>query len=37
MQGYNGVIALVLRLQEDYIIRNIWNLAREVIKEYLGC
>ena len=34
-QGHNRATALVLRIQEEYIIRNIWKLAREVIKEYL--
>ena len=34
-QGHNGATALVLRLQEEYIIRNVWNLARKIIKEYL--
>ncbi len=35
MQGHNGAIALVVRLQENYIIRNVWNLIKEVIKECL--
>ena len=34
MQGYNGAIVLVARLQQEYIIRNVWNLVREVIREY---
>ena len=27
-QGYNRVIALVLKLQEEYIIYKIWKIAR---------
>src|SRR6266567_2074280 len=36
-QGYNRATALVLRLQEEYIIRNVWNLTRKIIKECLDC
>ena len=34
-QGHNRATALVLRLQEEYIIRNIQNLARKITREYL--
>jgi len=27
MQGYNKVMALVARLQEEYIIHGIWGIA----------
>ena len=27
-QSYNGVIALINRLQEEYIIYKIWKIAR---------
>ncbi len=35
IQGYNGATALVLRLQEEYIIRNVQSIVREVIRECL--
>ena len=37
IQGHNRVIALVARLQEEYVINGIYGIAREVIKEYLDC
>ena len=30
-------MALVVRLQEEYIINRIHKIAKEVIKEYLDC
>ena len=36
-QRYNRVIALVTRLGQEYIIRNIWRIARKVIKECPDC
>ena len=35
--GYNGVTALMMRIQEEYIIDGIYEIARRVIKEYLNC
>jgi len=32
-QRHNGVTALVARLGREYIIRNIWKIAKKVIKE----
>ena len=37
MQGYNGAIVLVIRLQEEYVINGIYGITREVIKECLDC
>jgi len=36
-QRHNGAIALVARLGKEYIIKNIWKIARRVIKEYPNC
>ena len=36
-QGHNGAIALVVRLQEEYIIYGIWGIARKVISKCLDC
>ena len=37
IQRHNGVIALVARLQEKYIIYRIQGIARKIISEYLNC
>ena len=34
MQGHNKATALVVRLGQEYIIKNIQKIARKVIKEY---
>jgi len=36
-QRHNGAIALVTRLGKEYIIRNVWKIARKVIREYPDC
>jgi len=36
-QRHNGVIVLVTRLGQEYIIRNIWKIARKVIRECPDC
>ena len=36
-QGHNGAMALVARLQEEYIIYGIWGIARKVINECPDC
>ena len=36
-QGYNGVTALVKRLEKEYIIRNVWKIAKKVTKKYPDC
>ncbi len=33
-QRHNGAIALVARLQEEYIIYKIWGIAQKVVGEY---
>jgi len=33
-QRHNKAIALVARLSKEYIIRNIWKIARKVTREY---
>jgi len=37
IQRYNGTTALVTRLRQEYIIKNIWKIARKVTKEYPDC
>ena len=37
IQGYNRVIALAARLQEEYVINRIYGIAKKVIKECLDC
>ena len=37
IQGHNGVIALVARLQEEYIIYKVWKIARKVMGKCLDC
>ena len=37
MQGHNRAIALVARLQEEYIINKIHRITKETIKEYPDC
>jgi len=32
-QRHNRATALIARLGQEYIIRNVWKIAREVIKE----
>jgi len=36
-QRHNGVTALIARLGKEYIVRNIWKIARKVIREYPDC
>jgi len=36
-QRHNRIIALIVRLRQEYIIRNIWKIARQVIKECPDC
>jgi len=36
-QRHNKATALVARLGQKYIIRNIWKTARKVTKECLDC
>ena len=36
-QRHNGTTALVARLDREYIIRNVWKIARKVIKECPDC
>jgi len=33
-QGHNRATALVVRLGQEYIIRNVWKIAKKVTKEY---
>jgi len=37
IQRHNGTTALVTKLQTKYIIKDIWNIARKVVKEYPDC
>ncbi len=37
IQGYNGVIVLVARLQKEYIIYRIWKIVRKIIGKCLDC
>ena len=37
IQGYTGVVGLVARLQEEYIVHRIWKIAREIIGKCLDC
>jgi len=36
-QRHNRVTALVAKLRQEYIIRNIWKIAKKVIKECPDC
>ena len=36
-QRHNRATALITRLGREYIIRNVWRIARKVIKECLDC
>jgi len=36
-QRYNRTIMLIIKLKQKYIVRNIWKIARKVIKEYPNC
>jgi len=36
-QKHNKATALVVRLGQEYIIRNIWKIARKITKEYPNC
>jgi len=36
-QGHNRVIALVTRLGQEYIIKNVWKIARKITKECPDC
>jgi len=36
-QRHNKVIALIARLGQEYIIRNIWKITRQLTKEYPDC
>jgi len=37
IQGHNGAMALVARLQEKYIIHGIWGITQKVINECPDC
>ena len=37
IQGYNGAIVLIARLQKEYIIHRIWKIARKVTGKCLDC
>ena len=37
IQGHSGAMALVVRLQEKYIIYGIWGVTWKVVSEYLDC
>jgi len=32
-QGHNRATALVVRLGQEYIVKNVWKIVRKVIKE----
>jgi len=36
-QRHNRAIVLVARLRQEYIIRNVWKIARKVTKECPDC
>jgi len=36
-QRHNKAIALVAKLGREYIVKNIWKIARKVIKECPDC
>jgi len=36
-QRHNKATVLVTRLRQEYIIKNIWKIARKVTKECLDC
>ena len=36
-QRHNRAIALVARLGQEYIVRNIWKIARKVTRECPDC
>ena len=36
-QRHNRATALVARLGKEYIIRNVWKIAKKVTREYLDC
>ena len=36
-QRHNRATALVARLGREYIVRNVWKIAKKVIKEYPDC
>ena len=37
IQGHNGAIVLIARLQEEYIIHGIWKIAKKVTSECPDC
>ena len=36
-QGYNRATVLVVRLGKEYIIRNVWKIARKITKKCSDC
>jgi len=36
-QEYNKATVLVTRLRQEYIIKNVWKIARKIIKECPDC
>jgi len=36
-QGHNRATALVARLGREYIVKNVWKIARKVTKECSDC
>jgi len=36
-QRHNGAIVLIARLGQEYIVRNVWKIARKVTRECLDC
>jgi len=36
-QRHNRATALVAKIGREYIIRNVWKIARKVTKEYPDC
>jgi len=36
-QGHNRTTALVAKLGKEYIVKNVWKIARKVIRECPDC
>jgi len=36
-QKHNRATALIAKLGQEYIVKNIWKIAKKVIKECLNC
>ena len=37
IQGYNGAIALIRRLEKEYVIHKIYIFIKQMTKEYPDC